>query len=121
MAAVMLGGLACGKRFVCKRPRNSRTDLFRWRRGHRPGVRAGMGADCHGSARRRGMAATALRALILRECGCVPTPTAKTVVVLLDDADLSTAASTTGFPSEVYVYVGTKQKGGHPIEQSGLT
>ena len=50
-----------------------------------------------------------------------PHPQQKTVVVLLDDADLSTAASTTGFPSEVYVYVGTKQKGGHPIEQAGLT
>ncbi len=45
----------------------------------------------------------------------------KTVVVLLDDGDLSTAASTTGFPSEVYVYIGTKQKKGHPIEQAGLT
>ena len=50
-----------------------------------------------------------------------PHPQQKTVVVLLDDADLSTAASTTGFPSEVYVYVGTKQKDGHPIEQAGLT
>jgi hypothetical protein len=45
----------------------------------------------------------------------------KTVVVLLDDADLSTAATSTGFPSEVYVYIGTKQKEGHPIEQAGLT
>jgi len=45
----------------------------------------------------------------------------KTVVILTDDGDLSTAASTTGFPSEVYVYIGEKAKSGHPIEQAGLT
>ena len=50
-----------------------------------------------------------------------PHPQIKTVVVLADDGDLSTAATTTGFPSEVYVYIGAKQKEGHPIEQAGLT
>ena len=49
-----------------------------------------------------------------------PQPQDKTIVVLLDDGDLSTAATSTGFPSEVYVYIGTKQKQGHPIEQAGL-
>jgi hypothetical protein len=42
----------------------------------------------------------------------------KTVVVLLDDSALSTAP--TGFPSEVYVYVGTKAEHGHPIVRAGL-
>ena len=50
-----------------------------------------------------------------------PHPQDKTIIVLTDDADLNTAASTTGLPSEVYVYVGTKQKQGHPIVQAGLT
>ena len=50
-----------------------------------------------------------------------PHPQEKTVVVLLDDADLSTAATSTGFPCEVYVYIGNKQRDGHPIEQAGLT
>ena len=45
----------------------------------------------------------------------------KTVVLLTDDGDLSTAPSGTGFPSEVYVYIGEKAKAGHPIEQAGLT
>jgi hypothetical protein len=45
----------------------------------------------------------------------------KTVVILTDDGDLSTAPSATGFPSEVYVYIGEKAKSGHPIEQAGLT
>jgi hypothetical protein len=44
---------------------------------------------------------------------------AKTVVVLTDDSNLSTAP--TGFPSEVYVYVGRKTRHGHPVEQAGLT
>jgi hypothetical protein len=42
-------------------------------------------------------------------------------VLLTDDGDLSTAPSGTGFPSEVYVYIGEKGKSGHPIEQAGLT
>ena len=45
----------------------------------------------------------------------------KTVVILTDDGDLSTAPSATGFPSEVYVYIGEKAKSDHPIEQAGLT
>ena len=49
-----------------------------------------------------------------------PHPQDKTVVVLLDDSDLSTAATSTGFPSEVYVYIGRKVRHGHPIEQAGL-
>jgi len=50
-----------------------------------------------------------------------PHPQNKTVVVLLDDGNLSTAAVDTNFPSEVYVYIGTKTRNGHPIEQAGLT
>lgn len=42
----------------------------------------------------------------------------KTVVIPLDDADLSTSAST-AFPSELAVYVGAKQGSGHPIERVG--
>jgi hypothetical protein len=45
----------------------------------------------------------------------------KTVVILTDDGDLSTAPSATGFPSEVYVYIGEKATSGHPIEQAGFT
>lgn len=45
----------------------------------------------------------------------------KTVALLTDDGDLSTAPSGTGFPSEVYVYIGEKAKSGHPIEQAGFT
>jgi hypothetical protein len=48
-----------------------------------------------------------------------PYPQANTIVVLTDDSNLSTAP--TGFPSEVYVYVGRKQRSGTPIEQAGLT
>jgi hypothetical protein len=50
-----------------------------------------------------------------------PHPQDKTVVVLLDDGALSTAPVDTNFPSEVYVYIGTKTRDGHPIEQAGLT
>jgi hypothetical protein len=46
----------------------------------------------------------------------------KTIVVLLDDSALSTAAVITDdVPSEVYLYVGNKEKNGHPIVQAGLT
>jgi hypothetical protein len=46
----------------------------------------------------------------------------KTIVVLLDDSAISTApVINDNVPSEVYVYIGTKQKDGHPIEQAGLT
>src|SRR5207244_2597981 len=50
-----------------------------------------------------------------------PYPQDKTVVVLTDDSNLSTAGVAANFPSEVYVYIGTKTKNGHPIEQAGLT
>ena len=52
---------------------------------------------------------------------CCPHSKEKTIAILTDDGDLNTAASTTGFPSEVYVYIGEKAKSGHPIEQAGLT
>jgi len=52
--------------------------------------------------------------------GC-PHSKDKTVVLLTDDGDLSTAPSATGFPSEVYVYIGEKAKFGHPIQQAGFT
>jgi hypothetical protein len=45
----------------------------------------------------------------------------KTIVMLTDDSSLSTAPIATNPPSEVYVYVGTKTRRGHPIEQAGLT
>jgi hypothetical protein len=50
-----------------------------------------------------------------------PHPQDKTVVMLTDDGALSTAPVAASFPSEVYVYVGTKTRHGHPIEQAGLT
>jgi hypothetical protein len=50
-----------------------------------------------------------------------PYPQDKTVVVLTDDGSLSTAPIAATFPGEVYVYVGTKTKHGHPVEQAGLT
>jgi len=50
-----------------------------------------------------------------------PYPQQKTIVVLTDDGALSTAPVATSFPSEVYVYIGTKMRNGHPIEQAGLT
>jgi secreted PhoX family phosphatase len=50
-----------------------------------------------------------------------PHPQEKTVVILGDDSALSTAPNAAGFPSEVYVYVGTKTRKRHPIEQAGLT
>ena len=50
-----------------------------------------------------------------------PYPQDKTVIVLTDDSNLNTAGVAANFPSEVYVYIGTKTKNGHPIEQAGLT
>jgi hypothetical protein len=50
-----------------------------------------------------------------------PHPQDKTVVMLTDDGALSTAPVAASFPSEVYVYVGTKTRNGHPVEQAGLT
>jgi hypothetical protein len=51
-----------------------------------------------------------------------PHPQDKTIVMLTDDSAQSTAAViNSNVPSEVYVYIGTKQTQGHPIEQAGLT
>jgi hypothetical protein len=50
-----------------------------------------------------------------------PHPQLKTVVIMGDDSALSTAPNAAAFPSEVYVYVGTKTRNGHPIERAGLT
>lgn len=49
-----------------------------------------------------------------------PHPQEKTIVVCLDDGDLSTAA-TTPAPCEIFVYVGTKTSEGNEIERAGLT
>jgi hypothetical protein len=45
----------------------------------------------------------------------------KTVVMLTDDGNLNTAPTAANFPSEVYVYVGTKTKQGNGVERAGLT
>ncbi len=50
-----------------------------------------------------------------------PYPQSKTVVVLMDDGNVNTAPITANFPSDLYVYVGDKQKIGHPVDQAGLT
>jgi hypothetical protein len=50
-----------------------------------------------------------------------PYPQDKTVVMLTDDGALSTAGTASAFPSEVYVYVGTKTNRGSAIERGGLT
>ncbi len=50
-----------------------------------------------------------------------PYPQEKTIVVLTDDSAQSTAGIPANFPSEVYVYIGRKQRHGHPVEQAGLT
>jgi hypothetical protein len=45
----------------------------------------------------------------------------KTIVALFDDGSLNTAAAASSNPSEVYIYVGTKQSTGSEIERAGLT
>src|SRR5882724_575972 len=50
-----------------------------------------------------------------------PYPQRKTVVMLTDDGALSTAPTASAFPSEVYVYVGTKTNQGSAIDRAGLT
>ena len=45
----------------------------------------------------------------------------KTVVILMEDGNLSTAPVASNNPSNLNLYVGTKQKDGHPIERAGLT
>lgn len=44
----------------------------------------------------------------------------KTIVICLEDGDLSTSAAATR-PCEIYVYIGDKQTSGNPVEQAGLT
>jgi hypothetical protein len=50
-----------------------------------------------------------------------PHPQRKTVVMLTDDGALSTAGTASAFPSEVFVYVGTKTNQGNAVERAGLT
>jgi len=50
-----------------------------------------------------------------------PYPQSKTVVMLMDDADLSTTPTPNGFPSDLYLYIGAKERNGHPMEKAGLT
>jgi hypothetical protein len=50
-----------------------------------------------------------------------PYPQRQTVVMLTDDGALSTAPTASAFPSEVYVYVGTKTNQGSAIDRAGLT
>ena len=50
-----------------------------------------------------------------------PHPQDKTIVILSEDNNLNTAPVDTAFPSEVYVYIGRKNRQGHPIERAGLT
>ena len=51
-----------------------------------------------------------------------PFPQEKTIVALLDDSSISTAPTVTNSaPSEVFFYIGRKQRNGHPIEEAGLT
>jgi len=50
-----------------------------------------------------------------------PHPQPKTVVMLTDDGNLNTAGTASAFPSEVYVYVGTKTNRGSIIDRAGLT
>jgi len=46
----------------------------------------------------------------------------KTIIILTDDSNLLTSSTPpSGRPSEVYIYVGSKQSSGHPIECAGLT
>lgn len=44
----------------------------------------------------------------------------KTIVIPLEDGDLSTSATATR-PCELYVYIGTKQTSGNTVERAGLT
>jgi hypothetical protein len=50
-----------------------------------------------------------------------PYPQLKTVVMLMEDGNLSTAPTPSNNPSNLNLYIGSKQKDGHPIEQAGLT
>ncbi|MCW5889530.1 MAG: phytase [bacterium] len=54
-----------------------------------------------------------------------PSAQRKTIVMCLDDSSANgfptSTPNATDYPSEVYVYIGEKQKGGHPVEAAGLT
>lgn len=54
-----------------------------------------------------------------------PHPQRKTIVMCMDDSGANafplTTPNATDFPSEVYVYIGEKVRGGHPIDSAGLT
>jgi hypothetical protein len=54
-------------------------------------------------------------------CVASPFPQKKTIVMLTDDGNLSTAGVASAFPSEVYMYVGTKTNRGSVIDRAGLT
>ncbi|HKQ63691.1 MAG TPA: phytase [Methylomirabilota bacterium] len=54
-------------------------------------------------------------------CVASPFPQRKTIVMLTDDGNLSTAGVASAFPSEVYMYVGTKTNRGSVIDRAGLT
>jgi len=45
----------------------------------------------------------------------------QTIVALFDDGDINTAAPAANNPSEVYIYIGSKQREGTEIERAGLT
>jgi hypothetical protein len=45
----------------------------------------------------------------------------KTIVMLMEDGSLSTDPIPANGPSNLSLYIGTKQKDGHPIERAGLT
>jgi hypothetical protein len=45
----------------------------------------------------------------------------KTIVMLLEDGNLSTAPVATNNPSNLNIYIGAKQSSGNPIERAGLT
>ena len=50
-----------------------------------------------------------------------PHPQLKTIVMGLDDGSANTNPISSNFPSELYVYVGTKTNSGNPVERAGLT
>jgi hypothetical protein len=49
-----------------------------------------------------------------------PYPQGKTVVICTDDSSVITGVLP-NVGSEVYIYIGTKQSSGHPVERAGLT
>jgi len=60
--------------------------------------------------------------MAFENCVASPYPQEKTIVALLDDSSISTAPTiNSNAPSEVFFYIGRKQRHGYPIEQAGLT